>query len=167
MCAINGVTGRDETLIEKMNTATLHRGPDASGIFIEDEISLGFNRLAIIDLSERAMQPMTDESNRYVIVFNGEIYNYKELKKELSEYPFGTESDTEVILAAYSRWGDAAFSRLNGMFALALWDKKEKRLTLARDSVGIKPLYYHFDGNRLVFSSEIKAVLEAGVSRTL
>jgi|CXWL01.1.fsa_nt_gi asparagine synthase (glutamine-hydrolysing) len=167
MCAINGSTGRDEVLIQKMNFATLHRGPDGSGTFFEDDISLGFNRLAIIDLSERAMQPMGDESNRYVIVFNGEIYNFKELKAELSEYPFTTQSDTEVILAAYSRWGNAAFSRLNGMFAIALWDKKEKRLTLARDVVGVKPLYYHFDGKRLVFSSEIKAILEAGIPRLL
>lgn len=167
MCGINGVSGREETLITRMNTATVHRGPDSSGTFFEDDISFGFNRLAIIDLSERGMQPMHDESNRYTIVFNGEIYNYQDLKKELSEYPFKSESDTEVILAAYSRWGMAAFSRLNGMFALALWDRKEKRLTLARDSVGVKPLYYYLDGTRLIFSSEIKAILEADIPRTL
>ncbi len=167
MCAINGCTGRDETLVKKMDAVTVHRGPDGSRIYADDEVTLGFNRLAIIDLSEKAMQPMHDEPDRYVIAFNGEIYNYRELKSELSEYPFTTQSDTEVILAAYSRWGMAAFSRLNGMFGLALWDKKEKRLVLARDAVGIKPLYYHFDGEKLIFSSEIKAILESGIPRVL
>ena len=167
MCAINGCSGSDEELVKKMNTATAHRGPDGSRIYADTGVTLGFNRLAIIDLSEKAMQPMTDESGRYVIVFNGEIYNYRELKKELSEYPFQSQSDTEVILAAYSRWGMAAFARLNGMFALAIWDTKEKRLVLARDSVGVKPLYYHFDDTKLIFSSEIKAILEAGIPRIL
>ena len=171
MCAINGIAGGkgkdDEALISAMNSATAHRGPDGSRALFDEGATLGFNRLAIIDLSERAMQPMTDALSRYTIVFNGEIYNYKELKAQLSEYPFKTESDTEVILAAYSRWGDAAFARLNGMFALAVWDKTEKRLILARDAVGVKPLYYYFENGRLVFSSEIKAILEAGIPRTL
>lgn len=167
MCAINGCIGTDEPLVGKMNAVTAHRGPDGSQVFSNEFVTLGFNRLAIIDLSERAMQPMHDEEGRYTIVFNGEIYNFKELKKELTEYPFKSESDTEVILAAYSRWGDAAFSRLNGMFALAIWDSKEKRLVLARDSAGIKPLYYFHDEGRLIFSSEIKAILEAGIPRVL
>jgi len=167
MCAINGAIGGPQGLVEKMNAATVHRGPDGSRVFVERNVALGFNRLAIIDLSDRAMQPMADVSDRFKLVFNGEIYNYKELKRELSEYPFTTESDTEVILAAYSRWGDAAFSRLNGMFALAIWDAKEKRLILARDPVGVKPLYYHFENGRLLFSSEIKAILEAGAPRVL
>ncbi len=153
--------------MERMNAATLHRGPDGSRTWSDGSVSFGFNRLAIIDLSERAMQPMHSADLRYTIIFNGEIYNYKELKQELAAYPYTSESDTEVILAAYSAWGDAAFSRLNGMYALALWDGQEKRLVLARDPVGIKPLYYSFDGRRLVFSSELKGVLEAGVSRTL
>ncbi len=171
MCAINGIAGgrgkEDEAVLLNMNSATKHRGPDGTRMFGDRDILLGFNRLAIIDLSENAMQPMQDESGRYTIVFNGEIYNYRELKKELSEYPFKTQSDTEVILAAYSRWGEAAFSRLNGMFALAIFDSKERTLVLARDSVGIKPLYYHFDGSKLKFSSEIKGVLAAGVPRIL
>jgi asparagine synthase (glutamine-hydrolysing) len=171
MCAINGIAGGkgkgDEGLISRMNEVTKHRGPDGSRVFFDDSFALGFNRLAIIDLSESAMQPMTDESGRYTLVFNGEIYNYNELKRELVEYPFKTESDSEVILAAYSRWGDAAFSRLNGMFALAVYDSSQKKLVLARDSAGIKPLYYHFEDGRLLFSSEIKALLEAGIPRTL
>lgn len=167
MCAINGVASgaRDDALVRRMNMATLHRGPDGSKTVSVNDVVLGFNRLAIIDLSANAMQPMQDESGRYTLVFNGEIYNYQELKKELSEYPFKTQSDTEVILAAYSRWGDAAFARLNGMFALAVYDAKEKKLILARDSAGIKPLYYHFDNGRLIFSSEIKALLEADIPR--
>ncbi len=171
MCAINGIAGGrgkgDEPLLLKMNEATKHRGPDGSRTFFDDAVALGFNRLAIIDLSEAAMQPMADALNRYTLVFNGEIYNYKELKRELAEYPFKTESDTEVILAAYSRWGEAAFSRLNGMFALALYDVNEKRVIIARDSAGVKPLYYHFADGRLIFSSEIKAILEAGIPRVL
>ncbi len=150
-----------------MNAATVHRGPDGTKTFFDDGVSFGFNRLAIIDLSEKSMQPMTDTTERYVMVFNGEIYNYKELKKELSEYPFHSEGDGEVILAGFLRWGMAVFSRLNGMFAIAIWDKQEKKLVLARDSVGIKPLYYHFDGTRLAFSSEAKGILEAGVSPIL
>ncbi|MBY0539733.1 asparagine synthase (glutamine-hydrolyzing) [Patescibacteria group bacterium] len=171
MCAINGIAGGkgkgDEALISRMNEVTKHRGPDGSRVFFDDTFALGFNRLAIIDLSENAMQPMTDASGRYTLVFNGEIYNYKELKQELAEYPFKTESDSEVILAAYSRWGDAAFSRLNGMFALAIYDGKEKKLLVARDSAGIKPLYYYFENGRLIFSSEIKALLESGIPRKL
>ncbi|MBX9765542.1 asparagine synthase (glutamine-hydrolyzing), partial [Patescibacteria group bacterium] len=171
MCAINGIVGGkgkgDEALIVGMNAATKHRGPDGSRVFFDSGVALGFNRLAIIDLSEGAMQPMSDVSGRYTLVFNGEIYNYRELKRELSEYPFKTESDTEVVLAAYSRWGETAFSRLNGMFGLAVYDSKEKKLVIARDSAGIKPLYYHFENGRLLFSSEIKAILEAGIPRTL
>lgn len=171
MCAINGIAGgrgkEEEAVLLRMNEATKHRGPDGTRAFVDDDVLLGFNRLAIIDLSENAMQPMHDESGRYTIVFNGEIYNYRELRKELSEYPFKTQSDTEVILAAYSRWGEAAFSRLNGMFALAIFDSKERSLVLARDVVGIKPLYYHLDGSKLVFSSEIKGILAAGVARRL
>lgn len=168
MCAINGFNFRDEALLERMLRATIHRGPDGTRKFFDGhDVSFGFNRLAIIDLSERAMQPMTDHTGRYTLVFNGEIYNFKELKNELQEYPFQTEGDAEVILAAYMRWGEAAFSKLNGMFALALWDRHERRLTLARDPAGIKPLYYALEGTKLIFSSEIKAILEADVPRTL
>jgi asparagine synthase (glutamine-hydrolysing) len=168
MCAINGCNVKDEALVERMNAATRHRGPDATRIVSDRNlITLGFNRLAIIDLSEKAMQPMRDASGRFTIVFNGEIYNFKELKKELSEYPFQSESDTEVILAAWNRWGEAACSKLNGMFAFALWDKEEESLFLARDSAGVKPLYYYFDGTRLIFSSEIKGLLEAEIPRVI
>ena len=106
MCAINGFNFKGEGLILKMNQATSHRGPDDTGIFIDDHISLGHNRLSIIDLSDHASQPMNSFDNKLVIIFNGEIYNFQELKNELkNDYPFKTESDTEVILAAYKKWG--------------------------------------------------------------
>jgi asparagine synthase (glutamine-hydrolysing) len=162
MCSINGFTWRDETLVRRMNTVTKHRGPDGTGVFVADGISLGHNRLAIIDLSPAGAQPMKSGDGRFVIVFNGEIYNYRELKRELSGYQWRSESDTEVILAAYERWGIATFSRLSGIFAFALWDTKEGKLLLVRDPMGVKPLYYCERGGRVIFSSEIKAILEYG-----
>lgn len=167
MCAINGSTGKDEQLVARMNGVTAHRGPDATRVWSNEQVTLGFNRLAIIDTSLRGMQPMTSHDGRYTIVFNGEIYNYKTLKAELKGYPFVSESDTEVILAGLSKWGDRTLARLNGMFALAIWDNVEGRLLLARDPAGVKPLFYHFDGSRLVFSSELRGVLESGIPRTL
>ncbi|KKW12615.1 MAG: Asparagine synthetase [Parcubacteria group bacterium GW2011_GWA2_49_9] len=160
MCSINGFTWGDEDLIKRMNRVTAHRGPDGTGMFVESGISLGHNRLAIIDLSSAGTQPMKGRDERFVISFNGEIYNYRELKKELGNVPWKSESDTEVILAAYEAWGESAFARLEGIFAFALWDTREQKLLLVRDPAGVKPLYYHFDGTRLVFSSEIKAILE-------
>lgn len=159
MCSINGFTWCDEELARRMNMATSHRGPDGTGVFTGAGITLGHNRLSILDLTDAGAQPMKSSDGRFVISFNGEIYNYRELKCELSSYPFKSGSDTEVILAAYAAWGDAAFARLNGMFAFALWDEKEKILRLVRDPVGIKPLYYHMSGKRLIFASEIKAIL--------
>src|SRR3989344_1228844 len=166
MCAINGFTFEDENLIQKMNQVTNHRGPDGSGVFTDGAISLGHNRLAIIDLSPEANQPMRSAGD-LEIVFNGEIYNFKELRKELSSYSFKTKSDTEVILAAYEKWGTGAFDKLNGIFALAIWDKNKLELILARDHIGVKPLYYFYEKDRLIFSSEIKAILEHNISRNI
>ncbi|MBM3261063.1 asparagine synthase (glutamine-hydrolyzing) [Candidatus Kaiserbacteria bacterium] len=167
MCGINGFSWEDRALIDKMNDATKHRGPDGTGAFCTEGVSLGHNRLAIIDLRPEAAQPMTSADGATTIVFNGEIYNFKELKKELSDYPYRTTGDTEVILAAYQKWGSEAFTRLNGIFAFALWDATQKKLMLVRDRHGVKPLYYHYDGKRLIFSSEIKAILEHDVAREL
>ncbi|NQU77786.1 asparagine synthase (glutamine-hydrolyzing) [Candidatus Falkowbacteria bacterium] len=158
MCGINGFNFKDETLIAKMNERVKHRGPDDSGFWADDNLSLGHQRLSIIDLSERGHQPM--HSDKYIIVFNGEIYNYKEIKKELPDYQFKSDSDTEVILAAYEKWGRDCLAKLNGIFAIAIWDKEKKELFLARDRVGVKPLYYYFNNGKLIFSSEIKAILE-------
>lgn len=168
MCAINGFNFENKELAEKMNKATSHRGPDGTGVFVDSGISFGHNRLSIIDLSEAAGQPMTNQDGNLIIIFNGEIYNFHELKEELkSSYLFKTKSDTEVILAAYQKWGEDCVSRLNGMFALAIWDKLKKKLFLARDHFGIKPLYYFWDGKKFIFSSEIKAILEHGIERKL
>jgi asparagine synthase (glutamine-hydrolysing) len=167
MCGINGFTWEDEALAQKMNIATKHRGPDGSRVAAREGVTFGFDRLAIIDLSERGMQPMNDASGRFTLVFNGEIYNYRELKNELVGYPWKSTSDTEVILAAYAAWGRESFARFNGMFALALWDREARELVLARDSAGVKPLYYYEHDGTLMFSSELPALLAAGVPRTL
>lgn len=169
MCAINGYNFKDPELIHAMNKATAHRGPDGHGVFSDDGITLGHNRLSIIDLSPTAGQPMFNNKKNLAIVFNGEIYNFRELKSELaSSYNFRTNSDTEVILAAYERWGNRCVRKLNGMFAFTIWNKEQKELFLARDHVGIKPLYYHHDANTFIFSSEIKGILEyRNVAHTL
>lgn len=161
MCGINGCTYRDRALVERMNTRTRHRGPDGTGIFEDGAVTLGHNRLAIIDLSPKGAQPMKSSDGRFVITFNGEIYNYKELREELKGYKFASQSDTEVILAGFARWGTGVFERLNGIFAFALWDSREKELYLVRDRIGIKPLYVFRDGSQVLFSSEIKAILES------
>ncbi len=145
-----------------MTESLKHRGPDATGVFVDEEIALGHLRLSIIDLSETANQPFFDTTNRYSITFNGEIYNFQEVKKLLPEYPFRTDSDTEAILAAYIKYGADCLSLLNGMFAFAIWDRERKELFAARDRLGVKPLYYaqNNDGT-FVFASEIRAILNS------
>lgn len=165
MCGINGFCFEDTGLIGKMNAATAHRGPDGTGAWSAPGVTLGHNRLAIIDLSDGGKQPM--QAGPLTITYNGELYNYRELKRELSGYPFVSESDTEVILASYLAWGPDAFKRFNGIFALALWDARTDTLILARDRAGIKPLYYATSKGKHVFSSEIKALFAHDVPRTL
>lgn len=165
MCAINGCTGSNEQAVHHMNSTTVHRGPDGTRVWTNGRVTLGFNRLAIIDLSERSMQPM-HRFGALSIVFNGEIYNFKELRAELSDFTFESDGDAEVILAAYRKWGNAAFAKLNGMFALALYDSERDELVLARDPVGIKPLYYAVHEGRLWFSSEATTLFSV-VPRTV
>ena len=173
MCAINGFNFKDEDLILKMNKITAHRGPDGTGVFVNDNISLGHNRLSIIDLSKQANQPMKSFDGKQVIVLNGEIYNFKELKKELKDYPFKAKSDAEVVLAAYRKWGHKCVKWLGGIFAFAIWDKEKDELFIARDHIGVKPLYYFWDPStgseqaKFIFSSEIKAILEHKIPRIL
>jgi asparagine synthase (glutamine-hydrolysing) len=145
--------------IEAMANAIVHRGPDDEGFFISGALGFGFRRLSIIDLSG-GHQPMSDMQETVWVVFNGEIYNYLELKRELEGYGhvFRTKSDTEVIVHGYKQWGDEVLNRLNGMFGLGIWDVRKKRLVLARDAFGIKLLYYRVDGDSLHFGSEIRAV---------
>lgn len=171
MCGIAGIFGkswRREELAAMIN-AQRHRGPDAEGIHIDAQniAGLGHNRLSIIDLSASGRQPMVDRSGTRYLVFNGEIYNYLELKNELAgEYDFKTKTDTEVLLAAYDKWGEACLERLIGMFSFIIWDEREKRAFAVRDRFGVKPFYYHQkpDGTLLV-ASEIKALHAAGISR--
>lgn len=160
MCAINGITKKDETLVAQMNERTQHRGPDGSSVYTDGKVTLGHNRLAIIDVSDASAQPMKSFDGRFVIVFNGEIYNFRELREELKLlYTFTTAGDTEVLLASYIVWGEAMFSKLRGIFAFGIWDREKEALLLARDHMGVKPLYYTFQDGVLSFSSEIPALL--------
>lgn len=165
MCGICGVfdfAGRavDPGLLEKMTASIRHRGPDGVGSYHSAGIGLGHRRLSIIDL-EGGSQPLTNEDSRLQVIFNGEIYNFIELREELEKagHVFKTRSDTEVIVHGYEEWGLGCVKRFNGIFAFALWDSNLRRLFLARDHLGVKPLYYTLLGNRLLFASEIKALL--------
>jgi len=168
MCGICGAINYkekiiSETLINNMMVSIKHRGPDGEGAFTEDNTALGHVRLSIIDLSEQANQPMFSDDGNLVIVFNGEIYNYQDIKNELPEkYTFKTNSDTEVILNAYKEWGEECLHKFNGMFAFAIYNRAEKTLFAARDPFGIKPFYYYASENHFVFGSEIKAILASG-----
>ena len=164
MCGIAGIIGRQRggsLLLHKMLAAQKHRGPDATCQLDLPNAFLGHNRLSIVDLSEEANQPMESACGRYVIVFNGEVYNYRELKSLVPEYPFRTQSDTEVILALYIRFGPSMLGNLNGMFSMLIWDKVENKAFAARDRFGVKPFYYSFSEGNLFFASEIKS-LRAG-----
>ncbi len=147
--------------LRAMTDAISHRGPDGEGVYVGGPIGLGHRRLAIIDLSEAGAQPMHSADGRYSITYNGEVYNFKELRRELEELGcrFKSTSDTEVVLAAYAIWGKACVKRFNGMFALGIWDARKQALFLARDRYGIKPLYYAFFGDTFLFGSEQKAIL--------
>lgn len=168
MCGINGVIGIKHgedvaQAIAKMNECIAHRGPDASGFWQNQFCGLGHRRLSIIDTSEAGNQPFFSDDKKIAMVFNGEIYNYIELKEELkSDFVFKTHSDTEVIIAAYRKWGIECISHLFGMFAFALWDDELECLYIVRDRLGIKPLYYGEKDGALWFSSEIRAILSTG-----
>jgi len=160
MCGIVGFNWSDKVLVKKMSDLMAHRGPDDSGFFVDKHISLGHRRLSILDLSEKGHQPMFNEKEDLVIVFNGEIYNYKKVKESLKKnHEFISHTDTEVIIHGYEEFGENIFSMLEGMFAIALWDIKAKRILLARDRIGKKPLYYYLNDGKLIFASEIKSIL--------
>lgn len=167
MCGITGIFNFngvvDNKFLNKINNTLIHRGPDNGAIKIFDNVGLGHRRLSIIDLSKEANQPMTCNSNRFTIVYNGEVYNFKEIKQRLisNGVIFKTNSDTEVVMKAYIHFGVDAFSMFNGMFALSIYDSFKKELILARDQFGIKPLYIYSDVNSLIFSSEKKAILKS------
>ena len=167
MCGISGFISKKRITVEQlitMNDTMLHRGPDDSGaeIFVAADgysVGLAQRRLSIMDLSPLGHQPMHTADGRVSIVYNGEIYNFKELKKALSDYPFRSQCDTEVILAAYEKWGIKCVERFNGMFAIALFDRETQELYLVRDRIGKKPLYYWQDGENLAFASELKPIM--------
>ena len=166
MCGIAGLIHLDKNpvspvIVKRMTDAIAHRGPDGEGHWIEGNVGLGHRRLAIIDLSPAGHQPIASVSQRYVMVYNGEVYNYRELRVELEAlgYQFHSRTDSEVVLNAMIAWGVKALERFNGMFGLALWDRQEQTLVLARDRYGIKPLYYSKQGQTLAFGSEQKAIL--------
>src|SRR5215472_5874012 len=145
--------------IEAMTRTLVHRGPDDEGYYIAGSLGFGFRRLSIIDLGG-GHQPMSDEERSVWVVFNGEIYNFPELKRELETHGhrFRTQSDTEVIVHGYKQWGLDVFNHLNGMFGLAIWDVRRKRLVVVRDAFGIKVVYYKLEKDRLFFGSEIRAI---------
>lgn len=167
MCGIVGVVNRSgesipANLLKRMTDVISHRGPDGEGQLCDGPVGLGHRRLAIIDLSAHGHQPMGNEDGSVIVVFNGEIYNFQKLRLELESrgHQFHSQTDTEVIVHAYEEWGDDCVARFNGMFAFAIWDRPKQRLFLARDRYGVKPLYWYFRDETLVFASEIKAILE-------
>jgi asparagine synthase (glutamine-hydrolysing) len=172
MCGIAGIVASDRlsedvaARVAQMRDVIAHRGPDATGLFTDDHAALGHRRLSIVDLAG-GDQPLANEDERVWIVFNGEIYNHSSIRSELEAagHRYRTKSDTETIVHAYEQWGDGCVERLRGMFAFAIWDARQRRLLLARDRLGIKPLYWALAGSRLLFGSEIKAILEAGIVR--
>ena len=165
MCGICGFVGNgNKSILINMREKMLHRGPDDAGIYLnlENQIGLGHRRLSIIDLSERGRQPMESSSGENIITYNGEVYNYLDIKKELEKNGiyFRSNTDTEVVLEAIQYWGIKAINKFHGMFAIAIWNKSKKELLLIRDRLGIKPLYYSITQSGIVFASEIKALLE-------
>jgi asparagine synthase (glutamine-hydrolysing) len=172
MCGIAGMFNLNgepvsPVLLRKMTDTLAHRGPDSEGFYIDSFIGLGHRRLSIIDLSRAGHQPMATEDKRFVLTYNGEVYNFRELRKELEDlgYRFRSRTDSEVVLYAYVQWGTQCLERFNGMFALAIWDKTRQELFLARDRYGVKPLYYSFQGPTFFFASEQKAILTASEGR--
>ncbi len=169
MCGINGFNFKNKKLIKQMNKTITHRGPDDSGIFMDENVSLGHVRLSIIDLSKKGKQPMKykKDGKEAFIVFNGEIYNFLKIREELKKkgYRFKSKTDTEVILASYFEWGFDAVKKFNGMWAFAIYDVDEKILFLSRDRLGVKPLYYFFDGKNFIFSSEPRGIYVHNINK--
>ncbi len=166
MCGIAGFINTNSApasavVLKDMMDVIAHRGPDGEGQWVEGEVALGHRRLAIIDLTAAAHQPMQTADGRYVITYNGEIYNFRELRLELEAkgYRFHSDTDSEVVLNAFAEWGVQCLLRFNGMFAFAIWDAKQRQLTLARDRYGVKPLYWSVKGNTCLFGSEVKSIL--------
>lgn len=162
MCGITGIIFKNaSSYIQSMTDAIAHRGPDDEGVFIDSNVALGHRRLSILDLSANGHQPMISEDGKYVIIFNGEIYNHLTIREQLgANYIFKSTSDTETLLYGFAEFGVDIFNKLNGIFALAIYNRETKELVLARDQLGVKPLYYYIYENTFLFSSEIKSLIE-------
>ena len=171
MCGITGFISKNflKSDLIKMTDVLSHRGPDASGYFFDRDkgVGLGHRRLSIIDLSDAANQPMTSHCGRYIMVFNGEVYNFKEISKKLNKTSWKTSSDSEVILEAFVAWGIDFVHQLNGMFAIAIFDRNENKLFIFRDRMGIKPLFYYLDKNEFAFASETKSLLKLPIQKAI
>ncbi|NLX74167.1 MAG: asparagine synthetase B, partial [Bacteroidales bacterium] len=167
MCGINGIVSytatEKEARIKRMNERLAHRGPNDKGSWVDDTLALGHQRLSIIDLSDAGHQPLISACGRYIMVYNGEVYNFQALRKQF-DYPYRSQTDSEVLLAAWTRLGKQAVSLFEGMFAIAVWDIQERKLTLVRDRMGVKPLYYSHQNGHLIFSSEVRALLASGLA---
>ncbi|MCP4922625.1 MAG: asparagine synthase (glutamine-hydrolyzing), partial [bacterium] len=170
MCGIAGIFNFDSkpvahSQIKAMTDSIAHRGPDGEGYYVDENLALGHRRLAIIDLSPAGHQPMQTEDGRFTITYNGEVYNFKELRIQLESlgHQFHSDTDSEVVLKSYVQWGKDCLPKFNGMFAFSIWDKREKKLFLARDRYGIKPFYYARTSQGFVFASEIKAIVKSGI----
>ena len=175
MCGIVGIASLSKngnSYLDKIESATTclqQRGPDDTGIYRHHQVALGHRRLSVIDTSKAASQPMTDASERYTIVFNGEFFNYAEHRKQLqhSGFSFRTHSDTEVLLQLYINEGVKCLEKVNGFFSIAIYDKENETLFIARDRVGVKPLLYYMDADKFLFASELKALMTMGIPREL
>ncbi|MBI88597.1 MAG: asparagine synthase (glutamine-hydrolyzing) [Candidatus Marinimicrobia bacterium] len=174
MCGIAGIINFDgepvsPRILKKMTDVISHRGPDGEGHYIAGPVGFGHRRLSIIDLSPAAQQPMISENKNFIISYNGEIYNFRELRTELQQlgYKFHSQTDSEVVLNSWLEWGDKSLQKFNGMFAFSIWDRKKKRIYLVRDRYGIKPLYFAQWGNTFVFGSEQKAILQHPLSQRI
>ena len=174
MCGIVGILNADKrkvsrSILKKMTNAIVHRGPDGEGYYVDDYIGFGHRRLSILDLSNAGNQPMQSQNRRFVLSYNGEVYNYKELRYELQKlgYRFQSKTDSEVVLNSWVEWGEKCVNRFNGMFAFSIWDKKNRTLYLVRDRYGIKPLYYAKFGEVFLFASEQKAILKNPKARKI
>lgn len=167
MCAIAGIIGSraKPNLVARMIEAQSHRGPDGEGVWSKPGVALGHKRLKVIDLTDAGKQPMSTPDGRYTLVYNGEVYNYRQLRKQIPNAVFRSRTDSEVVLWAYAHWGPKCLEHFVGMFALAIWDDKTKELFCARDRIGVKPFYYAMHENQFIFSSEIRGILASGVPR--
>lgn len=170
MCGIAGLIfferSADHQTIRKMADCMAHRGPDSDGYFVSENVALGFRRLSIIDLSSAANQPLASNDGRFHIIFNGELYNFRDVRRKMNGTGFTSNGDTEVLVEAYAKWGISCLEYFRGMFAFAIWDDQEKELCIVRDRMGVKPLYYYADDKQVIFASEIKAIIKSGLVKT-